>query len=292
MDYPQDYQELICRFSSQASCLEYLASIRWAKGFTCPKCSANAKWKSKRSLWICSKCEFQSSPIAGTIFQDTKVGLPIWFQMMWWFVGQKSGANALSLQKNFGIGSYRTAWVILGKLRLCMVRQGREKLSGEVEVDEAFLGGTNNKKMFIVAAEIRGKGTGRIRMQRLESRAATEIQKFILEFIELDSTIVTDRLTSYVTISERGYTHRPQKKPKYFENASGDDDRHLPRVHRAISLLKRWFYGTYQGKIGGANLQHYLDEFVFRFNRRKSDSRGLLFYRLLEAALSAKPNPR
>ncbi len=173
-----------------------------------------------------------------------------------------------------------------------MVITGGSVLSGKVEVDEAFIGGENNKEILIVAAEIRGKATGRIRMRHVESRTSEEIQKFIMDSIEPGATIISDQYNGYVKIVEKGYAHEPQQKPYSWENASGDDDRLMPRVHRAISLVKRWYYGTYHGRIEAKNLQTYLNEFVFRFNRRTSGSRGLLFFRLIDAGLKSPNRPK
>ena len=229
--------------------------------------------------------------LVGTLFQDTKLPLNLWFQMVWWFVGPKNGASALALMQNFGIGSYRTSWNLLTKLRSCTVFPLRGPLSGDVEVDEAFLGGKNNKEIIAIAAERRGKSTGRIRLKHIRSREGGEIQGFISEAIVPGSTIVSDRHKSYPAIVKKGYLHDPQKKPYFWEETDGDDDRLLPRVHRAISLLKRWYDGTYQGRVDSLTLQSYLDEFVFRFNRRTSGSRGLLFHRMVEAAVYSKPKP-
>lgn len=200
-------------------------------------------------------------------------------------MGQKSGASALSLQRNFGIGSYRTAWSLLQKLRACMVPASRQLIGGEVEVDEAFLGGVNSKEIIGIAAEIRGKGTGRIRLRHLKAKSGEEIHGFITSEIESGSKIFSDRSKSYPAIVKKGYEHAPQRKAYFWEELDRDDDRLLPRVHRVISLLKRWYYGTYHGRIEPENLQSYLDEFVFRFNRRTSGSRGLVFHRLVEAAV-------
>lgn len=167
----------------------------------------------------------------------------------------------------------------------------RQALSGIVEVDEAFLGGKNNKEVIAVAAEKRGKATGRIRLKHIHSRAGSEIQDFIIQTIVPGTTIVSDRFKSYPAIVKKGYLHDPQKKPYFWEEVDGDDERLLPRVHRAISLLKRWYYGTYQGRVAKQSLQTYLDEFVFRFNRRTSGNRGLLFHRMVEAAANSGPKP-
>jgi predicted RNA-binding Zn-ribbon protein involved in translation (DUF1610 family)/transposase-like protein len=291
VSHPKNYQELIKRFATQDACLNYIASVRWKDGFVCPECGGKESWRSKRLQWICSNCKYQVRVLAGTLFQDTKLPLPLWFQMIWWFVGPKNGSSALALMQNFGIGSYRTSWALLGKLRSCTVLPMRHQLEGVVEVDEAFLGGKNNKEIIVVAAEKRGKATGRIRLKHIGSREGTEIQEFIVETVAPGSTIISDRFKSYPTIVKKGYLHEPQKKPYSWEEVDGDDDRLLPRVHRVISLLKRWYYGTYQGRIDKQGLQSYLDEFVFRFNRRTSRNRGLLFQRMVEAAVNSQPKP-
>ena len=166
-----------------------------------------------------------------------------------------------------------------------MEQTNRQPLSGAVEVDEAYLGGVNNKEIIGIAAEIRGTATGRIRIKHLQSKSGEEIHGFITKFIETGSTIVSDRNSTYRSIMEKGYLHDPQKKPYTWELTDGDDERLLPRVHRVAALLKRWYFGTYHGRVDKNRLQAYLDEFVFRFNRRTSGSRGLVFHRLVEAAI-------
>lgn len=292
MEYPKNYRELLTELSTQEKCLDYIAKIRWKSGFICPSCGSTRFWKTKQPRWICADCRAYTRVLAGTLFQDTKLPLNLWFQMIWWFIGPKNGASALALMQNFGIGSYRTSWKLLNKLRSCTVLPLQEPLNGIVEVDEAFLGGTNNKEIIAVAAERRGKATGRIRLKHIKSRKSTEIQGFIMETIASGATIVSDQHKSYPTIVNKGYNHDPQKKPYSWEEVNGDDERLLPRIHRAVSLLKRWYYGTYQGSVNEENLQAYLNEFVFRFNRRTSGSRGLLFYRMIESAINSEPKPR
>lgn len=290
MEYPGNYRELLSDFSVPSDCINYLALIRWKDGFVCPRCGQKEFWRSQRGLWICQGCEHNASVLAGTLFQDTKLPLSLWFQMIWWFMGQKSGASALSLQRNFGVGSYQTAFALLGKLRSCMVQTNRQRLSGAIEVDEAFLGGVNNKETIGIAAEIRGAATGRIRLRHLKAKSGPEIHGFITDLIEPGSTIVSDRNLTYQSIVEKGYQHDPQKKPYAWEVTDGDDERLLPRVHRVAALLKRWYFGTYHGRVDKKRLQTYLDEFVFRFNRRTSGSRGLVFHRLIEAAIFPNKN--
>ena len=291
MEYPKNYRELNKQLSTEDACFDYLADIRWPDGFVCPNCGGKKFWRTNLRQWVCAACRTKSRVLAGTLFQDTKLPLNLWFQMIWWFMGPRNGASALALQQNFGIGSYRTAWTILGKLRSCAVSPTRLALSGIVEVDQAFLGGVNNKEIVLIAAEKRGSAIGRIRLKHVQSETAKEIQGFITEVVAVGSTIVSDRHKSYPTIVEKGYSFEPQKKPYFWEEVDGDDDRLLPRVGRVASLLKRWYYGTYQGRVDKQSLQSYLDEFTFRFNRRRSGSRGLVFHRLVEAAVRSKPNP-
>jgi len=292
MEFPQNYRELIKHLSTEEACFDYLAAIRWPDGFVCPGCNGKKFWRTSQQRWLCSTCRTYTRVLAGTLFQDTKLPLSLWFQMIWWFMGPRNGASALALQQNFGIGSYRTAGKILGKLRSCTVLPSRSQLTGLVEVDEACLGGANNKEIIGIAAEKHGSATGRIRLKHLKSREAFEIQGFIASVVEPGATIISDRHNSYPTIVKKGYIHAPQKKPYFWEEVDGDDERLLPRVHRATSLLKRWYYGTYQGRVHKQNLQSYLDEFVFRFNRRTSGSRGLVFHRMVDAAVHSKPKPK
>lgn len=282
---------MINQFATQEACIDYIASIRWKDGFVCSSCGNKEFWKSKRLIWICSKCEAESRVLAGTLFQDTKLSLNLWFQMIWWFMGQKNGASALSLQDNFGIGSYRTSWRVLKKLRSCAVLPLRSQLNGDVEVDQAFLGGVNGKEIILIAAEKRGAATGRIRLQHAKSEKALDVQGFIIDTIELGSNIISDRHKSYHTIVEKGYSREAMKKPYSWEDVDGDDDRLLPRVGRVAAHMKRWYLGTYHGGMKIKAIQPYLDEFVFRYNRRTSKSRGLVFHRMVEAAVNSKPNP-
>lgn len=248
-----------------------------------------------RELWYqCSACGHQVSVTSGTLFQGTRTPLPVWFRAIWWVVSQKNGASALGLKRVLGLGSYETSWTWLHKLRRAMVTPGRERLSGEVEIDDAYLGGPERglrgrriqkKAVIIVATEIKGKGIGRIRMQRVSDLGIQNVGRFLEQSVVPGSTIVTDGWHAYARIA--GYTHR----------LISGFDRHdpttdlLPRAHRVISLLKRWLLGTHQGAVSHAHLDYYLDEFVFRFNRRTSQHRGKLFYRLLQNAVQTPPVP-
>ena len=293
-DYPRSLTELEARFSNHESCLAYLATLRWPDGYSCPRCGGAKHWKA-RAAFECAACGHQASVTAGTMFQDTRLPLPVWFRAVWWLTTQKNGASALGLKRVLGI-SYKTAWTCLHKLRRAMVRPGREKLSGRVEVDESYIGGleeevhgreTEKKALVVVAAEEDGKRIGRIRMQVIPDASGESLIGFIKSNIEQGSTVHTDGWLGYEQVSKNGYVHevtilrRSSKKP--YEC--------LPRVHLVVSLLKRWLLGTHQGAVGLLHLDYYLDEFAFRFNRRRSRSRGKLFYRLLQQAVAVDPVP-
>jgi transposase-like protein/ribosomal protein L37AE/L43A len=291
-DYPRTLMELERRFSDELACRKYLSDLRWPEGFVCPGCKAQRSLEIRRDLWRCLACQRETSVTAGTIFQDSKLPLTIWFRAMWQIISQKNGVSAMGLQRDLGLGSYKTAWTLLHKLRRAMVRPGRDRLKGLVEVDDAYWGGkeddvsgrqTYEKALIVVAAEADGNGIGRIRMRHIAKVTAAELHGFIGEIIEPGSTVQTDGLHAYCGL--QGYVHdrRVQsRQPK-------DVPHLLPRAHRIISLLKRWLLGTHQGAVAPAYLQDYLDEFTFRFNRRTSASRGKLFFRLAQQAMQVAP---
>jgi hypothetical protein len=234
------------------------------------------------------------SVLAGTIFQDSHIPLTTWFRAMWHVTSQKNGISALGLQRVFGLGSYKTAWAMLQKLRRAMVRPGRGRLRGTVEVDEAYWGGeeegvigrlTHDKALILVAAEADGEGIGRIRLAHVSDLTRATLHGFIGQAVEPGSVVQTDGLATYGGLES--YRHDPRVQRKQPAGA----DHLLPRVHRVISLLKRWLIGTHQGAVGYGQLGYYLDEFTFRFNRRKSASRGKLFYRLAQQAVQVDPAP-
>jgi len=290
-DYPRTLQDLEQRFSTSEACREYLHSLRWSEGFACPHCGGHKAWPMKGGLWLCWQCRHQTSVTAGTVFQDSHVPLTTWFRVMWYVTTQKNGVSALGLQRVLGLGSYKTAWVLLHKLRRAMVRPGRDRLQGLVEVDEAYWGGeekgvagrlTEDKALIMVAAEADGKGIGRIRLRRVPDLTKKTLHGFIAQAVEPGNTIRTDGLNAYLGLD--GYLHDRQ-----IQRHQSGGEHLLPRVHRVVSLLKRWLMGTHQGAVGQDYLDYYLDEFTFRFNRRKSASRGKLFYRLAQQAVQAEP---
>ena len=233
---------------------------------------------------------------AGTVFQDIRKPLIMWFRAMWYVTSQKNGASALGIQRVLGLGSYQTAWTWLHKLRRAMVRTGRDKLSGWVEVDETYFGGLEagkagrggvDKALIVIAAEADGKAIGRVRMRVIEDASGGSLLAFVKDCIEPGSTIHTDGWQGCAGLQSNGYDHEVTP----IRGRSKDASKLLPRVHRVASLLKRWLLGTHPGAISHQHLLYYLDEFTFRFNRRRSRSRGKLFYRLVEQALTTPPEP-
>jgi transposase-like protein len=283
-------------FASDDACRKYLASLRWPQGFRCPRCGGTKAWPVRAVLLQCSDCAYQASVTAGTIFQDTRKPLTLWFRAMWEVTSQKNGASALGLQRVLGLGSYPSAWTWLHKLRRAMVRPGRDRLAGKVEVDETYLGGreegvhgreTETKALIVVAAQEDGRGIGRIRMRRIPDASAKSLIGFVQEAVEPGSVVHTDAWLGYDPLTSAGYRH----KLTFLRGNPKSASDLLPRVHRVISLLKRRLLGTHQGGISHKHLDYYLDEFTFRFNRRTSRSRGMLFYRLVQQAVAIEPVP-
>ena len=284
------------RFASEEACRAYLVQRRWPEGVRCFRCQSPSVWSTARGLYHCPFCSFQTSVLAGTIFQDTKQSLRLWFRAMWYVTNQKAGISALGLQRALGLGSYQTAWSWLQKLRTAMVRPGRERLTEDVEVDEIYVGGvaperrggrqrTPTTALVAVAAEVRERGIGRIRLQRIPNASGESLVGFVREAVEPGAVIRTDGWTAYPGLARYGYTHRPRVIRGSGQTASTL----LPRVHRVAALLKRWLLGTHQGRVSQTHLGRYLDEFTFRFNRRTSRWRGKLFYRLVQQAVQVPP---
>ena len=293
-DYPRTIQEFEERFSTEDNCREYLVNLRWPDGFRCPQCQGRKAVRVRATLFQCCGCRRQTSTTAGTIFQDTRKPLVMWFRAMWYVTSQKNGASAMGLQRVLGLGSYETAWTWLHKLRRAMVRPDRDRLSGWVEVDETMVGGleegvagrqTESKVLVIIAAQADGPGIGRIRMRMIDDASADSLHPFVQDCIAAGSTIHTDGWQGYAGLDNKGYRREITRLRGRRKEAS----QLMPRVHRVASLLKRWLLGTHQGAVARQHLPYYLDEFAFRFNRRKSKSRGKLFFRLMQQAVSTPP---
>jgi len=292
--YPKNLLEFEKLFDTEEGCREYLFKLRWPDGFQCPRCGHKKVWFKNNGLYECACCNFQASVTAGTIFQDTKKPLFLWFRAIWYVTSQKYGANALGLQRVLGLGSYRTAWVWLHKLRRAMVRPGRDKLSGTVEVDESYIGGEKpgkrgrgaaGKALIEIAAQIDGRRIGRIRLRRITDASAESLEGTIQEAIEPGSVVRTDGWNGYSGLKRLGYIH------EIIRPDTDVGDNLLPHCNIIASLLQRWLLGTHQGAVSHEHLDYYLDEYTFRFNRRTSKHRGKLFYRLIQQAVSVEPVP-
>ncbi|MGD0632632.1 MAG: IS1595 family transposase [Terracidiphilus sp.] len=295
-EYPRNQTELEASFGSEEACRAYLARLRWPDGFRCPRCGGVRSWPVRGVLLECAGCGYQTSVTAGTIFQDTRTPLAVWFRAMWWVTTQKNGASALGLQRVLGLRSYETAWTWLHKLRRAMVRPGRELLSGRVEVDECYVGGLEEglygrlnlkKTLVVVAAQENGPGIGRIRMRQIPDASAENVVPFVQDSVETGSVIHTDGWVGYLPLGRKGYQH----EITFLKGKKKTPSELMPRTHRVISLLKRWLMGTHQGAVSHKHLNYYLDEFTFRFNRRRSKSRGKLFFRLAQQAVAVEPIP-
>jgi transposase-like protein len=289
--------EFESRFATDEACREYLLALRWPDGFVCPKCEGRNGWRASRMRWVCGGCRHQTSVTAGTIFQDSHLPLTVWFRAMWYVTSQKNGTSAMAMQRLLGLGSYKTAWTLLHKLRRAMVRPGRDQLTGQIEVDETFVGGEERgqegrgaltKSLVVIAAEENGRGTGRIRMACIPHATKCFLHRFVQQAITPGSTVHTDGWASYSGLDAEGYHHRVTILKGQPTDAAVVA---MPRVHRVASLLKRWLLGTHQGAVGPQHLDYYLDEFTFRFNRRNSASRGKLLYRLAQQAVQVAPVP-
>jgi transposase-like protein len=295
-EFPRDLAEFERRFATEDACREYLAQLRWPQGFRCSRCRGQKAWPTRGGrVWTCA-CGHQNSITAGTIFQDTRTPLVTWFRAMWWVTCPKTGMSALGMQRALGLGSYKTAWTWMHKLRRAMVRPGRDRLQGYVEVDETYVGGvhpgrggrqTETKALVAVAVEIEGRRLGRIRLRRLVDASGPSLLGFVQDAVAPASVIYTDGWPGYDPLRRHGYKHHVT----YLQGQSKTPSQLMPHVHQVVSLLKRWLLGTHHGAVTHEHLDYYLDEFTFRFNRRRARSRGKLFFRLVQQAVAVDPAP-
>lgn len=293
MDYPGNQMAFESRFRTEQDCVDYIKSIRWPNGFECSVCGSIRYWEKNKNRYECKDCHSETTVKSGTIFHKSTKPLLIWFRAMWWMVAQKNGVSAKGLQKILGLGSYRTSWTWLHKFRRLMVLSTRTKLEGIIEVDEVMIGGkvtgkrgrgAEGKSLIAVAVEVKGRKTGRVRISKISDASSESLKEFIETNIKQSSTIITDGWPSYNNLINMGYEHKIQKSV-----VKDGEEEVLPNVHRIASLLKRWLIGTHQSYLNKNKLGYYLDEYVFRYNRRTSTSRGLLFLRLIEQAVITMP---
>jgi transposase-like protein len=284
--------DFLDRFGTDEACLEYIRSVRWPNGFICPACGSGGGWVTARNTVYCKVCQHQTSLTAGTILHNTRTPVRKWFTGVWLLCTQKTGVSAKTLQRELDV-RYKTAWLILQKLRDAMVRVNRSRLSKKVEVDETYIGGEETgvlgrqlvgKSLVVIAVELDGKTVGRVRLRHIPDASGKSLIGFLDDCVEKGSQVHTDDWTGYNGVEAAGYVHRVTP-------ILGDKERALkyfPHVHLVASLLKRWLCATHQGGVQAKHLQGYLDEFSFRFNRRRSRHAGKIFYRLLEQLVSRK----
>jgi hypothetical protein len=268
-----EFQE---RFSDESACLDYLAASRWPDGYRCPGCGGERAWVlERRHLWECARCHHQASVTAGTVMHATHTPLRLWFWAAYLVATHTPGISAKQLQRQLGLRRYETAWLMLQKLRRAMVAPEREPLRGEVEVDEGFVGGVDarrragrdrvGKRLVGVAVEVRGAGSGRLRLAALADASKRTLGPWVTANVEPGAIVHTDGWGGYAGLPALGYDHRPLAQRWRHE----DRQVILPRAHRALANLKTWLQGTHR-RPSAKHLPVYLDEFVFRHNRRRT----------------------
>ena len=273
--YPRTLSEFQARFATDGDCARYLYDCRWENGFRCPRCGhGRAYLLATRAIEKCAGCGYQVSVTAGTVLHRTRVPLRLWFWAAHMVTTHTPGISALQLQRQLGLRRYETAWAMLQKLRRSMVRPERDRLREVVEVDETYVGGVEEglrggrqkgRKVIVAAAvEVRGLGSGRVRLALIEDVSHKSLVPFVEATVEPGSIVRTDGWRGYDPLGEHGYDHRPKT-----QGSAKNAPKLLPRVHRVFSNLKTWLAGTHHG-VSPQHLPHYLNEYVFRFNRRRT----------------------
>ncbi len=295
IDYPRTFQEIDEWFRDDEACREYIRRVRWPKGFVCPHCGmCGAPWAMSDKLLRCRSCHARTSLTAGTIFEGTRKPLRTWFMAMWFVTSQKNGVSALGLQRALGLGSYETAWTWLHKLRRAMVRPGRDALSGTVEIDETYVGGPEKDKG---AERSSAKPLSRLQPRRAARASAASdcAGSRTCRWTACCPSFATRSCPEPPSTPMAGEVMPGSKQPATSTRSASSAPVPIPRTRscractRFASLLKRWLLGTHQGGVQRQHLDYYLDEFTFRFNRRRSNARGLLFHKLVEQAVAVDP---
>ena len=272
--FPRTLAEFQVRFADEAACRTYLAASRWPDGYRCPRCEhAQAFELPRRGLWQCKACGHQTSVTAGTVLHRSRTSLREWFWAAYLVTTHTPGMSALHLQRQLGIPRYETAWTLLQKLRRAMRRPGRERLRGTVEVDETYIGNQEglrggrqlgDRALVVGAVEVRGRTSGRVRLQVVPDASGSSLTGFVHTNVELGTIVITEGWQGYAPLSRMGYPRHPTTQGRPARAAVI-----LPRVHRVFSNLKTWLRGPHPG-VDPKHLQAYLDEFTFRFTRRRT----------------------
>lgn len=278
--FPKTLREFQSMFATEEACQNYLVECRWPEGYACPRCGKRRAYElMKLRRWQCAGCRYQTSLTAGTILHNTKTPLRVWFWAAYLMTTDKRGISALFLQHQLGLRRYETAWTMLHKLRRAMVNSAREPLRGEVEVDDTWIGGMQaglrgsrqlkgrKAALVLVAVEKRGRATGRARMAVIPDFKRSTLMTFLKQNVAPGSTVYTDGLKTFSGLEEAGLQHAPRSQPLPSDLRKGTKSV-VPLADRAIGNLQQWLIGTHHG-VGRDQLQVYLDEFVFRHNRRR-----------------------
>jgi transposase-like protein len=299
-DLPRDLPTFLERFGTDEACRAYLVRARWPAGFHCSGCGHDQAYShKKRLIEECTACGKQHSILAGTIFEQTKTGLARWFLAIYLVTSSKGGISAMELQRQMGFGSYGTAWAWLHKIRRAMVVPGRQPLSDRVEADETLVGGPKPGKpgrgasgKTVVAGAVesrrgkaRGRRLGRLRLQAVRDASAGSLVGFLGRNVLSPAEVATDGWSGYRGLEAAGYAHEPIRLARSW----GDAALRLPAIHLVFGLAKRWLLGTHHGAVSAKHLQTYLDEYVFRFNRRTAKSIAHRFARVIEQAVLTQP---
>ena len=297
--FPKTLREFQSKFATEEACQQYLADCRWPDGFVCPKCGNRRAYElASLRRWQCAGCRNQVSLTAGTILHNTKTPLTVWFWAAYLMTTDKRGLSALLLQRQLALARYETAWMMLHKFRRAMINLKRDPLRGEVEVDDTWVGGTQaglrgsrqlkgrKAALVLVAVEKRGRNmTGRARMEVIPDFRSETLTAFLKDNVAPGSTVYTDGLKSFTGLNEAGFQHVPRSQPLRIDLRKGAKSV-VPLADRAIGNLQQWLVGTHHG-VSRDQLQVYLDEFVFRHNRRKTPMAA--FQTLLGLGTGHKP---
>src|ERR687884_1517832 len=295
-DLPEDMPSFLARFGSDEQCREYLFKARWPDGFRCSACGHGDAYALRTKIvYECVACRKQHSLLAGTIFEQTKTGLARWFLAIYLVTSSKGGIAAAELQRQLGFGSYQTAWTWLHKIRKAMVRPDREPLAGRVEADETYVGGPRPGKRgrgaagktlvagAVEAGQAEGRRLGRLRLAVVPDASAASLEGFLGTAVATPATVATDGWSGYAGLAAEGYAHES------VDPGAREAALRLPGLHLVFGLAKRWLLGTHHGAVSRKHLPAYLDEYVFRFNRRTARSISHGFARLVERAVRTRP---
>ena len=299
-EFPKSLPEFQRQFATEDACRQYLAASRWPDGFVCARCGGrDAYVLVDQRRWQCTGCRHQVSLTSGTVLHNAKLPLTQWFWAAYLMTTDTRGISAVGLQRQLGLSRNETAWLMLHKLRRARVNAAREPLHGEIEVDDTWIGGPQpglrgsrqlkgrRAALVLVAVERRGRGSGRVRMGVMPNFRATTLTRFLTQRVAPGSTVYTDGLKSFSGLDAAGFRHVARTQPLRRDLGRGVPSV-VPLADRAIGNLQQWLIGTYHG-VSRAQLPVYLDEFVFRHNRRRQPMAA--FQTLLGLGTTHRPTP-